>query len=249
VEGSNVIVESSRDSRHLANAYIVGDEPGGRAVIVDAGAPIRPLLEALTRHRLEPTHLLCTHGHFDHVEHVAELRRRFGLEVCAHRLESIAGVDRALDGGERLTTGRLEIRALHVPGHTAGGLAFLVDGEQVFVGDTLFRRSVGGTRGPRATTFEDLRRSVLDGLLRLPDATIVQPGHMEPTTIGEEREQNPFIRAWLGLERPAERRCRVGGQDAVLLLRAADYDGGTKCWVRFPDGTLAVVAGSKVSDG
>lgn len=243
-----MIVESSRDTRHLANAYVVGDEPGGCALLVDAGAPVQPILQALERHRLEPTHLLCTHGHPDHVEHVAEYRRRFDLEICAHALESIPGVDRPLEGGERLSTGRLEVRVLHVPGHTAGSLAFLVDGARVFVGDTLFRRSVGGTRGPGAATFEDLRRSIVDVLLGLPDGTIVEPGHMESTTIGEERAGNPFVRAWLGIDRHPERPCRVGGQEAVLLLRAADYDGGTKCWVRFPDGALAVAAGSRVRE-
>ena len=244
-----MIVECSRDPGHLANAYLVGDAPGGHAVIVDAGAPVRPILDAVERHGLAPTHLLCTHGHFDHVEHLAEYRRRFGLEVCAHRAEAIPSVDRGLEDGERLSSGRLDIRVLHVPGHTAGGLAFVVDGGCVFVGDTLFRRSVGGTRGPGATTFADLRRSIVDVLLRLPDATIVHPGHMDPTSIGEEREHNPFVRAWLGVDRHAERPCRVGGADARLLLRAPDYDGGTKCWVRFPDGALAIVAGSRVREG
>ena len=245
-----MIVESSRDAGHLASSYLVGDEPGGHAVIVDAGAPPGPILEAIERHRLDPTHLLCTHGHPDHVAHLSEYRRRFGLPVCAHSAETgwTEGVDIVLGGGERLSSGRLDIRVLHLPGHTAGGLAFLVDGERVFVGDTLFRRSVGGTRGPGATTFEDLRRSILDVLLRLPEPTIVHPGHMGPTTIGEEREHNPFVRAWRGADRHAEKPCRVEGAPATLLLRATDYDGGTKCWVRLQEGTLAVVGGSKVRE-
>jgi hypothetical protein len=87
----------------------------------------------------------------------------------------------------------------------------------------------------------------MDVLMRLPRDTAVHPGHTDPTTIGEEWEQNPFIRAWRGLDASAEERCLAFGLPAALLLRTRDYDGGTKCWVRFDDGNrLDVVPGSRV---
>ena len=115
-------------------------------------------------------------------------------------------------------------------------LAFVVNDERVFTGDTLFRGSVGGTRAPGHTSFEELRHSIMEVLMRLPKRTSVHPGHTEPTTVAEEWDGNPFIRMWRGLDRPVEKRCTALGQPATLLLRARDYDGGTKCWVRFDAG-------------
>ena len=244
-----MIVEKSMNGNYLSNTYLVGDRPGGRAVVIDTGGPPSPILKAIERHRLKLTHVLCTHHHVDHVAYNADYRERFGCKVCAHRDESalIRDVDSELSGGDEIRCGELAIRALHTPGHTRGQLAFLVNDEALFTGDTLFRRSVGGTRGPGASGFEDLRRSIMEVLMGLPHETIVYPGHMEETTLAEEWEQNPFVRVWRGLDAPADRRCTVGGRPATLLLEAGDYDGGTKCWVRFDDGgELAIVGGSQV---
>jgi len=245
-----VIVEKSMNSSYLSNTYLVGDHPGGRAVVIDTGGPLPPILDAIERHRLEPTHVLCTHHHIDHVTHNSDYQRRFGCQLCAHPDEAalLGGVDRELSGGDEIRSGELTIRALHVPGHTRGQLAFLVNDEAVFTGDTLFRRTVGGTRAPGASGFEDLQHSVMEVLMGLPHETVVYPGHMDETTIGQEWEQNPFIRAWRGLDSPTERRCAAAGRPATLLLETGDYDGGTKCWVRFDDsGQLAIVGGSQVS--
>jgi hydroxyacylglutathione hydrolase len=244
-----VIVERSMNRNYLSNTYLVGDRPGGRAVVIDTGGPPSPILEAIERHRLKLTHVLCTHHHVDHVAHNADYRESFGCEICAHRDESalMRDVDRQLSGGDVIRCGELTIRALHTPGHTRGQLAYLVDDEALFTGDTLFRRTVGGTRGPGASGFEDLRRSIMEVLMGLRHETVVHPGHMDETTLGQEWEQNPFIRVWRGLDSPAERRCTAAGRPATLLLEAGDYDGGTKCWVRFDDGgELAIVGGSQV---
>jgi glyoxylase-like metal-dependent hydrolase (beta-lactamase superfamily II) len=103
---------------------------------------------------------------------------------------------RELAGGEALAFGHREARALHTPGHTPGSVSFFVErvGETplVFAGDTLFRRSIGRT-DLWGGSFEDLSRSIRERLLTLPDATIVVPGHGPETTIGEEREANPFV--------------------------------------------------------
>jgi glyoxylase-like metal-dependent hydrolase (beta-lactamase superfamily II) len=138
-----------------------------------------------------------------------------------------------------------------IPGHPRGHLALHVTGEaggveRVFTGDTLFRRSVGGTRAPGHGSFADLRRSVLDVLLALPAATLVYPGHTDETVAGEELEENPFVRAWRGLDPPGDEPCTYGGRKARLLVWARDYDGGHKAWVRFEDGEEDVVPGSRV---
>jgi hydroxyacylglutathione hydrolase len=244
-----VIVEKTMNRAYLSNTYLVADRPGGHAVLIDTGGPTGPILSKIEELRLSVSHVLCTHHHIDHVAHNADYRSRFGCPVCGHAAESrmFGDLDVELKDGDELKTGDLHIRALHVPGHTVGQLSFLVNEERVFTGDTLFRRTVGGTRGPGHAAFEDIRHSILEVLMRLPRETIVHPGHTVPTTIGEEWEHNPFIRLWRGLERPAEQRCTAFGQGATLLLQAEDYDGGTKCWVRFDDGgKLDIVPGSQV---
>jgi glyoxylase-like metal-dependent hydrolase (beta-lactamase superfamily II) len=244
-----MIVEKSMNRSYLSNTYLVGDRPGGRAVVIDTGGPPRPILDAIERHRLTVTHVLCTHHHVDHIAHNSDSREPFDCEICAHRDESVLmrDVDKELSDGDEIRCGELSIRALHTPGHTRGQLAFLVGDAAVFTGDTLFRRTVGGTRGPGASGFEDLQRSIMEVLMELPHETIVYPGHMDDTTVGQEWEQNPFVRVWRGVDSPAERSCTAGGRPATLLVEAGDYDGGTKCWVRFDDDLqLAIVGGSQV---
>ena len=87
----------------------------------------------------------------------------------------------------------------------------------------------------------------MDTLMGLPPETRVHPGHREATSIGEEREHNPFVRVWRGLDEEGDETCQVGGQNATLVLWAPDYDGTNKAWVRFGDGEDAIVGGSKVT--
>ena len=113
--------------------------------------------------------------------------------------------------------------------------------------DRLFRGTVGGTRAPGHTSFEDIQHSIMEVLMRLPKEMVVHPGHTDPTTIHEEWESNPFIRLWRGADQVNEQRCTAFGQPAALLLQAQDYDGGTKCWVRFEEeDKLDIVPGSQV---
>ena len=248
----SLIVEKSMSAGWLSNTYLVGDRPGGHAVVIDTGGPTEPILAAIAAHRLTVTHVLCTHHHIDHVQHNQLYAARFDCPVCGHGSErSLFGdLDRELVHGEELRTGELRIRPLHVPGHTVGQLAFVVNDAVVFTGDTLFRRTIGGTRGAGHTTFADLQHSLLEVLMQLPPAMTVYPGHTDATTIGEEWQENPFIRMWRGLDQVPERRCTAFGQPASLLLRARDYDGGFKCQVRFDAGDqLDVVPGSRVVVG
>jgi hydroxyacylglutathione hydrolase len=236
-----MIVERSIDPNWLSNAYLVADHAGGTAVFIDSGAPVEPLLAAVERLEVHPTHLLTTHAHEDHVAHHRLLTERYGLRILASPEEEVAGAE-PLGHGEVVEAGELRIEALRTPGHTRGMLAFTVDDEAVFTGDTLFAGSVGGTQDG----FEDLRRSVMDVLMGLPHELVVYPGHSEETTIGREWNENPFIRVWRGVEQEGDERCHVGGVEATLVAWSNDYDGGGKGWVRFRDGRDAIVGGSRV---
>jgi hydroxyacylglutathione hydrolase len=214
-----MLIETSMHPQYLSNAYLVADEEGGTAVFVDSGAPLEPLLEAAERWRVEPQAVLRTHSHHDHVENEDAL----GLPVRTDSLEA----------------GGLRVRALPTPGHSDDMVAFVVNDEAVFTGDTLFKDSVGGG------DLDQVRSSVMDVLLALPDELRVLPGHTEATTIGREREENPFVRYWRGVDEGTE-ACRVGGEDATLVVWSPDYDGKGKAWVRYADGRDAIVGGSRV---
>jgi hydroxyacylglutathione hydrolase len=244
-----VILERSMHPEWLSNAYLIAAESGGSAAVIDSGGPAEPLLEAIDHLELTPEQLLLTHHHHDHVAENQVWKERFGVEILAHpaEAEQLLDVDRTIEPGERLRAGGLDIEAVHTPGHTAGMLSFLVQGEHVFTGDTLFRHSVGGVKAPGSTGFADLKRSIVDVLMKLPPEPRVHPGHTDPSTIGEEWEHNPFIRLWRGLDRESGERCRVGERDAALVLWATDYDGGHKAWIRWDDsGEDDIVPGSQV---
>ena len=244
----HVIVERSMHDQWLSNAYLVADEPGGRAVIIDSGGPSEPLIEAIERHEVTPEQLLLTHHHHDHVAENHVYKERYGVEIRAHPLEAerLVDVDSAIEPGEVLAVGGLRIDGLHTPGHTDGMLAFRVGDGDLFTGDTLFKGSVGGVRAPGSTSFADLKHSIMEVLMKLPPETRVQPGHTDPTTIGDEWEQNAFVRLWRGLDEEGNEPCTVEGQEGTLILWAPDYDGGNKAWVRWPDGSDDIVPGSVV---
>jgi hydroxyacylglutathione hydrolase len=212
------------DPGWLSNAYLVGDAIGGTAVFVDSGAPLEPLHEAVERHGLTVTHLLTTHADPDHVAGDDELRDRYGLEVVKGPLE----------------TGGLRFEALPTPGHKDDHLTFVCNGEIAFTGDVLFRDAVGGG------DFGQIKSSVMDVLMKLPPETRALPGHTDETTIAREWEANPFIVVWRGERPEGTERVVVGGRAATLVVWSPDYDGKGKAWVRFDDGTDAIVGGSRV---
>ena len=219
-----MIVERSMHPSWLSNAFVVADEPGGTAVFVDSGAPLEPLLEVVERERLTPTHLLVTHDHADHVAGNDDLQARFGLEVTTGPVE----------------TGGLRFEVLSTPGHSDDGVSFVVD-DLCFTGDTLFRDAVGG--GPA----DELRRSVMDVLMKLPHETRVLPGHTDETTIGREWDQNPFVRFWRGLDPEDGRECKVHGEEAKVVVWSPDYDGKGKALVRLADDTEAILGASRLA--
>src|SRR3954470_3659899 len=155
----------------LSNAFAVADREGGTALIVDSGADPAPLVAALDSWGATVAVILRTHSHHDHVVHEEELRARYGIDVVA-------------EPGE-WEWGGFGVRGVPTPGHSDDMVAFMVD-DVVFTGDTLFKDAVGGG------DLEQVRRSVMDVFMTLPDETRVLPGHSGETTIGRERVHNPF---------------------------------------------------------
>mgnify|MGYP001060148587 CR=1 FL=1 len=253
-----MIIQRVEEANWLSNAYLVVDEPGGKGVLVDSNAVTDPLAERAEREGTEITHVLLTHHHYDHVVAVRQLADRFGAPIVAHELTADlidAKVDETFADGDVIETGGLRIEVMHTPGHSADHCALKLNDTDVLTADVLFKGTVGGTRAPGATGFADLKSSVMDKLMKLPPETRIHPGHREPSTIGEEWENNPFIRIWRGLDEEGSEPCTVGPPDAeerdeaTLVLWAPDYDGGNKAWVRFPDGSDAIVGGSQVKRG
>jgi hydroxyacylglutathione hydrolase len=232
-----VIVERTENPSWLSNAYLVADGPGGHGVLIDGNGVPEPLLDRAERDDITITHVLVTHSHTDHVVDVDSIAGRLGVPLLAHP---------ELDDGSVVASGDLQIHALYTPGHCRDHLAFSVNGTDVFTADVLFKGTVGGTMGGGPTGFDDLRRSIMERLMELDAAVAVHPGHTLPTTIGDEWQQNPFIRIWRGLDPEGSDTCRVRGEQATLILWAPDYDGTNKAWVRYPDGRDAIVGGSQV---
>jgi hydroxyacylglutathione hydrolase len=244
-----MILERSMNSPYLTNNYLVAAGRGADAFFVDAGGPLEPLLEKVEEHELNPTHVLLTHHHGDHLIELEAITERFpGIEVLIHALERerVPAATGELRGDEELEIGGLSVRAIHTPGHSAGMVSLLVDGTDLFPGDTIFKNSVGGVRAPMSTSYADLKRSVMDVILQLPGETAIHPGHTEPTTVAQELETNRFVRIWLGLDPEGSEACTALGEPATLVLLGDDYDGGHKAWVRWPDGSDDIVPGSKV---
>src|SRR5690348_7921067 len=212
----------------LSNAFVIADREGGAALFVDSGPDIEPLVAAVERWGATPAAILRTHSHHDHVVHEQELQERYGLDVVA-------------EPGE-WEWGGLRVRGVPTPGHSDDMVAFTVE-DVVFTGDTLFKDAVGGGN------LEQVRASVMDVFMALPDETRVLPGHTDETTIGRERAENPFVRVWTGAEPEGTEQVRVGGRDATLVVWSPDYDGKGKAWVRFDGGEDAIVGGSRVERG
>ncbi len=193
------------------NCYIIGDEHSREAIIVDPGGNARDILETLRREQLKPLAIVNTHAHFDHLIALAQMRQSTGAPLFIHvdevpilasaslgarmfgfAMEQPQPAERLLRDGDQVRVGTLTLRVLHTPGHTPGGICLLGDG-WVISGDTLFQAGIGRTDLPGGD-YATLMASIRDKLLTLPDTTIVYPGHGEPTTIGEERQLNPFLR-------------------------------------------------------
>ncbi|MBI4727031.1 MBL fold metallo-hydrolase [candidate division TA06 bacterium] len=196
------------------NCYIAACPETQETAVIDPGAfsqkEVQTILDIIKQHDLSVKYIINTHGHIDHIAGNRALLKETGAKLCihAHDSEMLASArhngsemfgmslvspppDRLLTDGDVIMLGRLEIKVLHTPGHTPGGICLLFDGT-LFSGDTLFAGSVGRTDLPGGSETEIIR-SIKERLMALPNATSVRPGHGPRTTIGKEREENPFL--------------------------------------------------------
>lgn len=249
-----MIIERTQDEKWLVNTYLVADGPRGKGVLIDGNGVLDPLLERIERDGIDITHILLTHHHEDHVISNDFYRERFpGVPFVGHKgTDEVLGegsLDIIIGDGDTIETGELTFTALDTPGHCQGHFAYLLNDTDVFTADVLFYRTLGGHARPGGN-FPQLKASTMDVVMTLPHHLTVHPGHMGPTTIGEEWEYNLFIRYWRGLDESLGEQVEVKDLGAgTLHVWAPDYDGGNKALVTFPDGNEGIYFGSRVTRG
>lgn len=190
------------------NMYLVMDENTKKAVLIDASALIPKIPETVKELGADVEYILLTHGHFDHIMGLNDLKKALDAKaaICKDDLiisdninefirlfgglsESVPPVyEKFVEDGDILTVGNMRIKVIHTPGHTEGGVCYLID-DKLFSGDTLFRESVGRT-DLFGGSFEKLVDSIKNKLFKLDDNITVYPGHGPATTIGHEKKYN-----------------------------------------------------------
>jgi glyoxylase-like metal-dependent hydrolase (beta-lactamase superfamily II) len=206
---AKLIIEKLEVGPIMANCFILGCEETHKAAVIDPGDEAERILYKLAGHKLTVTSIINTHGHFDHVSANKELKNATGAELIIHAadapmlasLSEMAAAfglscdnspppDRTVDEGDTIAFGNIEMKVLHTPGHSPGGIS-LVCGNRVFVGDTLFAGSIGRTDFPGGD-FDTLISAIRTKLFPLGDEVMVFCGHGPETTIGREKRTNPF---------------------------------------------------------
>jgi hydroxyacylglutathione hydrolase len=195
-----MIHETLRVGLLQCNCSIFGDEQSREAIVIDPGDNIEDVLAVLREHSLRVTAIVITHAHIDHIGGAAKLKAATGAPVLLNAQDQelydhldMQEIDAPLTDDQVLKLGPAEFRVLHTPGHTQGSVSLWIPSEnKLIAGDTLFRDSIGRTDLPGGNARQILR-SIDDKLLTLPEETIVVPGHGGNTTIGREKERNPFL--------------------------------------------------------
>jgi len=191
-----------------SNCYIVMDENTKEAVVLDPGGDVDDIARTIDSMGASVKYILLTHGHLDHTTGVAELKTITKATVCISKLDDDlitrgehlfgplikGGADKLLKQGDTIRIENLEITCIETPGHTPGGMCFLVE-NCVFTGDTLFAGSIGRTDFTGGD-FGSIINSIKSKLLTLPGDTIVYPGHQQISTINNEKLNNPFLQDW-----------------------------------------------------
>lgn len=207
---AHIIFETLAVGPLAVNCFIIGSKKDNKAIVIDAGGDHEEILKLLKKHNLTLQFLINTHAHFDHVGGVRPLQDLTGAQFLLHHedipllnhlneqtaafgLPSIAIpiIDKSLADNEEICIGEKTIRVIHTPGHSPGSICFLID-NTVFVGDTLFAGSIGRT-DLYGGSYTKLINSIKTRLFTLEDHVIVYPGHGTFTTIGDEKQHNPFF--------------------------------------------------------
>ena len=190
------------------NNYLIIDEESKEAALVDCSSPDDNILLELKKHGATLKYVLLTHGHFDHIGGLNDLPE--GTKVLMHSADNewiqevntylpmigmpsmeIPKIDESINDNDLIKLGNLEIKVIHTPGHTQGGVCFFV-GSNLFSGDTIFRESIGRGDLPGGN-FDQIVQSIENKIYTLPDETPVYPGHGGTTTVGHEKEFNSYI--------------------------------------------------------
>jgi hydroxyacylglutathione hydrolase len=193
-----------------ANCYILGCERTKLAAVIDPGGDANRILMVLAKEGLRLVYIINTHGHFDHTTDNKRLKEVTGAQLVIHRadapmimnqsekgsmwgmrIENSPAPDRYVEEGDMIAFGDISLKVLHTPGHSAGGISLFTD-KMVFVGDTLFAGSIGRTDFPGGD-YKSLIRHVREKIFTLGDDVVVYPGHGPRTTVGQERQTNPFF--------------------------------------------------------
>jgi glyoxylase-like metal-dependent hydrolase (beta-lactamase superfamily II) len=195
------------------NCSVIGDETTHEGMVIDPGDDIEEVLGLVGKHNLQVKQIVITHAHIDHVGGAMKLRAATGAPILLNQndyallkmLDVQAAwvgmaspgkveIDHSVGPADTLTTGSLTANVLHTPGHTEGSVCLYFPAEKTLIaGDTLFAGSIGRTDLPGGS-FKKIINSLHETVLALPDETVVVPGHGPLTTVGEERESNPFLK-------------------------------------------------------
>jgi hydroxyacylglutathione hydrolase len=194
------------------NCSIIGDEVSHEAMVIDPGDDIEDILELIRKHNLQVNQIVITHAHIDHVGGAMKLRAATGAPILLNQNDGAllklldlqatwigmaspgeVKIDQSIGTADQISAGSLKADVLHTPGHTEGSIClYFSANKKLIAGDTLFAGSIGRTDLPGGS-FDKIINSLHEKVLTLPDDTIVVPGHGPLTTIGEERENNPFL--------------------------------------------------------